>query len=146
MVNSFVPPSVKKIALDTNVFIYVFEQSSDFGEKAKAILEQVETGMFSAVASSVSLTEILVKPIREGNRGLEKQYKLLFTHFPNLSIVPVDNSVAERAAYLRGTYNIKTPDALIVATAITAGAELFITNDVRLEHVKEIQCVALSQV
>ncbi|GIP14829.1 hypothetical protein J40TS1_04710 [Paenibacillus montaniterrae] len=31
----------KKIALDTNLFIYVFEQHSEFGEKAKAILEQV---------------------------------------------------------------------------------------------------------
>jgi predicted nucleic acid-binding protein len=56
-----------KIALDTNLFIYVFEQHPEFGERAKAILEQIEDGFVSAVASSVSLTEILVKPIREGN-------------------------------------------------------------------------------
>jgi predicted nucleic acid-binding protein len=90
----------KIIALDTNLFIYVFEQHPDFGETAKAILEQIETGLVTAIASSVSLTEILVKPIREGNLTLEKQYKLLFSHFPNLSIMPVDNVVAERAAYL----------------------------------------------
>jgi predicted nucleic acid-binding protein len=145
LVSSSILSNAKKIALDTNIFIYVIEQSSEFGETAKALLEQVECGTLSAVASSVSLTEILVKPIREGNRSLEKQYKLLFTHFPNLSIVPVDNSVAEKAAYLRGTYNIKTPDALIVASAMIADAELFITNDARLEQIKEIQCVALSQ-
>ncbi|MFB5267565.1 type II toxin-antitoxin system VapC family toxin [Paenibacillus enshidis] len=135
----------KKIALDTNLFIYVFEQHSEFGEKAKAILEQIEDGLVAAVASSVSLTEILVKPIREGNLTLEKQYKLLFSHFPNLTILPIDNMVAERAAYLRGKYNIKTPDALIVATALVANADLFITNDQRLEIVKEIKCVSLSQ-
>lgn len=137
--------SVKKIALDTNLFIYVFEQSNEFGEKAKAILEQVENGIYLAVASVISLTEILVKPIREGNMSLEKQYKLLFTHFPNLSIIPIDNSIAERAAYLRGIYGLKTPDALIVASAIAAGAELFITNDLRLEQIREIKCIALNQ-
>jgi len=106
----------------------------------------VEEGIFSGVASIISLTEILVKPIREGNTSMEKQYKLLFTHFPNLSIVPVDQSVAEQAAYLRGKYGIKTPDALIIASAILAEAELFITNDERLGQIKEIRCVALSQI
>ncbi|WP_372633158.1 type II toxin-antitoxin system VapC family toxin [Cohnella sp.] len=116
-----------------------------YGEKAKAVLEQIEEGFVTAVASSVSLTEILVKPIREGNLTLEKQYKLLFSHFPNLTILPVDDMVAERVAYLRGKYNIKTPDALIVATALVANADLFITNDQRLEIVKEIRCVSLDQ-
>jgi predicted nucleic acid-binding protein len=146
MVTSNFYAGIKKISLDTNMFIYVFEQHPEFGEKAKAILEEVENGVISAVASAVSLTEILVKPIREGNLNLEKQYKLLFTHFPNLSIIPIDNSIAERAAYLRGIYGLKTPDALIVASAIAAGAELFITNDLRLEQVREIKCVSLGQV
>lgn len=145
MVNLSLISDAKKIALDTNLFIYVFEQSNEFGEKAKAILEQVENGMYLAVASVISLTEILVKPLREGNISMEKQYKLLFTHFPNLSIISIDHSIAERAAYLRGIYGIKTPDALIVASAIAAGAELFITNDLRLEQIREIKCIALKQ-
>jgi predicted nucleic acid-binding protein len=146
MVTSDLLRGSMKIALDTNLFIYVFEQHPEFGEKAKAILERIENGFVDAVASSVSLTEILVKPIREGNLTLEKQYKLLFSHFPNLTILPIDNIVAERAAYLRGKYNIKTPDALILATSLVAKAELFITNDQRLEIVKEIRCVSLEQV
>lgn len=145
MVTTHFPSGTTKIALGTNLFIYVFEQHPEFGEKAKAILEEIENGSISAVASSVSLTEILVKPIREGNLTLEKQYKLLFSHFPNLSILPIDNVVAERAAYLRGKYNIKTPDAFIVATALVANADLFITNDQRLEIIREIKCVSLDK-
>jgi len=135
----------KIIALDTNLFIYVFEQHLEFGAKTKAVLEHIENGLVDGIASSVSLTEILVKPIREGNLTLEKQYKLLFSHFPNLTILPIDNVVAERAAYLRGIYNIKTPDALIVATALVANADLFITSDQRLEFIKEIKCVSIDQ-
>lgn len=145
MVTSTFLQNNKIIALDTNLFIYVFEQHSEFGEKAKVILEQIENGFVTAVASSISLTEILVKPIREGNLTLENQYKLLFSHFPNLTILPIDNVVAERAAYLRGKYNIKTPDALIMATAIVANADLFISNDQRLETVKEMKCISLGQ-
>ncbi|WP_325176785.1 type II toxin-antitoxin system VapC family toxin [Paenibacillus alkalitolerans] len=137
--------SFKKVALDTNIFIYVFEQHPEFGEKAKRLLEQIEEGTYSAIASTISLTEILVKPIRDGNLALEKQYKLLFTHFPNLSVVSVDTIVAERAAFLRGKYGMKTPDALVISCAIIAQADVFVTNDVRLEQVEEIPCKSLAQ-
>jgi predicted nucleic acid-binding protein len=133
----------KLIALDTKVFIYVFEQHLEYGEKAKSILRHIENGFATAVASPISLTEILIKPIKEGNLSLEKEYKLLFSHFPNLNILSIDNVIAVRAAYLQGKYRISTPDALILATAIVAKADLFITNDQRLENVEEIKCVSL---
>jgi predicted nucleic acid-binding protein len=136
---------VNTIALDTNLFIYAFEQHSEYGETVKAIFDCIEDGTVSAVASVITLTEILVKPIREGNDALEKRYKLLFTHFPNLSVLPIHTAIAERAANLRGKYQIKTPDALILATALSAGSELFITSDERLEKVTEVNCVSLSK-
>jgi predicted nucleic acid-binding protein len=120
-------------------------ENPEYGEKSKRILEQIEEGTVSAVASTISLTEILAKPIREGNVALEKQYKLLFTHFPNLSVISVDPAVAERAAFLRGKYGMKTPDSLVVACAIMAHADIFITNDIRLEKVEEIPCKSLAQ-
>ncbi|WP_027416775.1 type II toxin-antitoxin system VapC family toxin [Aneurinibacillus terranovensis] len=135
--------NIRRIALDTNLFIYAFEQHPQYGETVKILLEKVEEGSFEAVASTITLTEILTKPIREGNDSLEKKYRLLFTHFPNLTIVSVNVSVAERAAYLRGKYGLKTPDALIVASAITSNADLFITNDQRLEQITEIRTIGI---
>lgn len=64
--------SSKKIALDTNLFIYVFEQHPEFGEKAKAILEHIENGFADAVASSVSLTDVY--GIIKVQRSLLNQY------------------------------------------------------------------------
>lgn len=84
-----------------------------------------------------------MKPIRDANLALEKQYKLLFAHFPNLSVVPVDNLVAERATFLRGKYGMKTPDALVIASAIISQADVFVTND---EQVEEIACKSLTQI
>lgn len=141
-VREFLSP-YKKIALDTNLFIYAFEQHPRHGETVKAILDIVEEGKVEAVTSTITLTEILTKPIQEGNDTLEKRYRLLFTHFPNLTVVPVDVSVAERAACLRGKYGLKTPDALIVASAIVSGCDLFITNDHRLGQLKEIRTASI---
>jgi predicted nucleic acid-binding protein len=136
---------MKRIAMDTNLFIYAFEQHPSYGETVKAVLEIVEEGKVQAIASVITLSEILKKPIREGDEALEKRYRILFSHFPNLFVEPVSVEVSEQAAYLRGKYHLKTPDALILATAITSGADLFITNDQRLAHVREIRTMSVDE-
>nr|WP_255724546.1 PIN domain-containing protein [Shimazuella soli] len=132
--------------MDTNLFIYAFEQHSSYGETVKEILEIVEEGRVEAIASVITFTEILTKPIREGDEALEKRYRILFSHFPNLFVEPVSVEISEKAAYLRGKYHLKTPDALILATAITLRADLFITNDQRLSSVKEIRTMTIDEV
>jgi predicted nucleic acid-binding protein len=49
-----------------------------------------------------------------------------------------------QAAQIRAKYNFKTPDAIFIATAIEEGAEVFITNDIRLKKMDEINCIVLS--
>lgn len=137
---------IKRIAIDTNLFIYAFEQHPSYGETVKEILEIVEEGEVQAIVSVITLTEILTKPIRDGDEALEKRFRILFSHFPNLFVEPVSVEVSEQAAYLRGKYHLKTPDALILATAITSGADLFITNDHRLSNVKEIRTMTVDEI
>ena len=48
------------------------------------------------------------------------------------------------AADLRARFNLRTPDAIQVATAIIAGAQAFITNDARLKSVTEIPVLLIS--
>ena len=42
---------------------------------------------------------------------------------------PVSVTVLERAVDLRAQYNLKTPDAIHIATGILAGATVFVTRD-----------------
>lgn len=53
----------------------------------------------------------------------------------NLSIVDVDYKIADIASRLRDNYNIKTPDAIILATGISMNVDYFITNDIKLKNV-----------
>ena len=61
-----------------------------------------------------------------------RQYEALLVHFSHLTIVDVTRDVARRAALLRATYNIQSPDAILITTAVIGGATAFITNDKKL--------------
>ncbi|WP_134702518.1 PIN domain-containing protein [Ammoniphilus sp. YIM 78166] len=136
----------KKVALDTNIFIYAFEQHPTYGQVVKRIFDKIEQGHLTGTTSTLTLTEILVKPIKEGNNMLERRYKLLINNFPNLEVVHVDIAVSEQAALLRGKYGLKTPDAIQVASAMVSNSDVFISNDVRLEAVKEIPVFSVGKI
>ena len=53
----------------------------------------------------------------------------------NLSIIDVDYKIADIASRLRANYNIKTPDAIILATGISMNVDYFIPNDIKLKNV-----------
>ena len=57
--------------------------------------------------------------------------------------IPFD--IAENAAKLRADYNLRTPDAIQMATAIYAGASFFLTNDIRLPSLPALTVLGLNQ-
>ena len=50
-------------------------------------------------------------------------------HFPNLTVSTIDYAIAREAARLRARTSLKTPDALIIATALSAGIPIVVAND-----------------
>ncbi|MDD3641136.1 MAG: PIN domain-containing protein [Atribacterota bacterium] len=133
----------KIVGLDTMVFIYHFENNQKYSSLTFSILDSLEKGRFNAIISSLTLLEILVKPKRENNQFINERYKLILQNFPNLEIKPMDIDIAEIAATIRGQYNINTPDAIQVATAIHSEADIFITNDFQLERIPGIEILLL---
>jgi predicted nucleic acid-binding protein len=57
--------------------------------------------------------------------------------------VDITSQIAEEAAQLRAAHNIKTPDAIQVATAISLGAAVFLTNDAKLASIPGIKVLVL---
>jgi predicted nucleic acid-binding protein len=105
----------------------------------------VEKGRIEATTSTITLTECLVQPYREKNMVLAVRYMVLFRNFPHLSVLSVTDEIAERAAFLRAYYNLKTPDAIQLATALVSGSRAFLTNDEEMPEVEEIQVLILAQ-
>jgi predicted nucleic acid-binding protein len=131
--------------VDTMLFVYHFENHPRFGPAASRILEAAERGRLRLVTSVLTLMEVLVVPKREGQDELCRRYHELLTSFPQLTMLPVDPTIAEVASELRATYPVRTPDALHLATAIVAGAEAFVTADQRLPKIAAMRVIGIDQ-
>lgn len=135
-----ITPLYQSVGLDTNIFIYYFNQHPTFGEKAKQIFLALTANELEAVTSIITLAELLSLKVSPAKTAL--LYKK-FTVLPQLSFLPVDESIAVEAAKIRRRYGFRLPDAIQLATAIVSGQEAFISNDKRLQKVKDIPVILL---
>ena len=135
----------KRVALDTMIFIYAFEEHPVYLPLIKPFWREVERGKIRAVTSTITLAECLVQPFRAKALELAARYKTLFRDFPHLSVIPVSEEIAEKAAWLRAQYQLKIPDAIQLATAFESGCHGFLTNDKDLPQLKEIQVFVLNR-
>jgi predicted nucleic acid-binding protein len=133
----------KVLGIDTSPFIYHFQGEAPYSKVTTDLFNAVEKGMVRAVTSVITLLEVLVKPISEGNLMAAEEYSTLLRTFPNLKLRIIDDAVASRAASLRASYGIRVPDALQLGVAIEEGAKAFVTNDERLRKVADIQVLTL---
>lgn len=129
------------VALDTNIFLYHFEENPEYVSFTQELFENVEAGRIRAVTSVLTLHEILTGAYKAGDARLVSLYRDLLGSFPNLEMMPFDEEVAEISSALRARHGLRTPDAIQVATAIRHRADTFITNDRHLSVVKEIKVI-----
>ena len=133
----------KKIFLDTAPLIYFIEEDDCFLPLLHDLFLPLNNCRF--VTSTITLSEVLVMPLREGKTLLAKQYKEILTLSENIDIFDFNISIAEETAKIRAGYSIKTPDAIQFATAKYHFVDYFLTNDLRLKAFKELNVITLSE-
>ena len=135
----------KTVFLDTAPLIYFIEGHSADQPILSRLFDFNDKGGFSFVTSSVTLLEVLVKPLREGQKSIAEQYRDILTAAPGIELFDVTSAIAEQAALLRAKYNFRTPDAIQLATCLEVGADYFLTNDNRLKAVTETTVVVVGE-
>lgn len=131
------------VALDTSVWIYHLEDHPQFGPLARELLQGVSAGRCAALVSELTLLELLVRPFERGRDDVADEYEVLLTHFPHVRLVPVSREVLLAAARLRARYRVRTPDAILIASAMVFGATRIVTNDRRWQRIEEVDVVCL---
>jgi predicted nucleic acid-binding protein len=135
----------RRIALDTSVFIYQLAANHRYVQMTDAVFKWLERPNHSAVTSTITMTELLVQPYRDGSEHrVNESYALLAT-YPNLEWRAPDLDIADMAAQLRAVHRLRTPDALQAATAIQAQATGFITNDSGFERLHLFETLVLDR-
>lgn len=80
----------------------------------------------------------------EENRIVE-QYKSILTNSEGIDIFDITIPITIKAAEIKAKYNVHTPDALQIATAIERKADYFLTNDLRLKSITEMKVLTISE-
>lgn len=132
---------VNRLAIETAPYIYYLENHPPYAERIDAIFMVVETESIEIVTSVMTLTETLMKPLHANDQALIDAYEDLLTQ--NTRLVPITARIARSAADVRARYNLRTPDALHVATALDASCDAFLTNDNALKRVTELRILVL---
>lgn len=132
----------KTVGLDTAPLIYFIEENPAYIEIVRFFFEAMDRDDFMVVTSTVTLLEVLVHPLRSNNRELATEYRDILLN-SRLMTLEVSNAIAEQAAQLRATHNIRTPDAIQISAALNAGATHFFTNDIRLPEIPSLQILSI---
>jgi predicted nucleic acid-binding protein len=133
----------RKIGLDTSVFIYQLEANPRYLSFTDVVFAWLEHRDSRAVTSTITMTELLVHPYRDGNQRLADEFYGLLSTYPNLEWIAPGLEIADMAARLRAMHRLRTPDALQAATAVYARVSGLITNDSAFQRVDMFETLVL---
>ncbi len=118
-------------AFDADVLIYAAVRDHELGRRVLALLPDAARGATepaAGVGSILLLPELLTKPVRDGSDG---EVDVLAALLGRLDLLAVDESIAELAVVLGATHGLRAADAVHLATAVSCGADRFVTNNRR---------------
>lgn len=131
------------VGVDTSIFIYFIEEHPRFLPLLDPLFEDADAGRRELATSMLTLLEVLVVPYRVGNRVLADRYEALLTRSRGIRLIGLEREQLRAAAQLRAATGIKTPDALQLVAALTAGCSTFLTNDRRLPAISGLRILQL---
>ena len=122
---------MSRIFFDTNLFIYMLEDSGERSASVRRLVARMSERRDELLTSTLTLGEVLVKPIGAGDGALADRYEKLLSS-PGVSLLDFNRASARIYAHLRRDKTLKPPDAIQLSCAGAARCDLFLTNDDRL--------------
>lgn len=134
-----------KLFLDACTIIYLIESQEILGQKTRLFVEQYLQNNNHLAISRLSFLECRILPLKTKDSNLLECYNKFF-RLPSLQIVELTPDVINLATDLRVAYSnaLRTPDALQLASALSANAGTFLTGDKKLSVIQEIKIALIS--
>jgi predicted nucleic acid-binding protein len=117
------------VYVDTNIIIVSVE--GDDGTLLH-LFTQAARGRVELRTSELTLTEVLVAPMKQGNDALVGHYEDLLGTVDLWRVVPVSRAILRQAAALQAELGNKGMDSIHLATAAEQGCRFFLSSDRRL--------------
>jgi predicted nucleic acid-binding protein len=132
-----------RVYLDSNFFIRFVESRDD---SLLTLFEREATDLLTLHTSELTLAEVLVEPVKLGDKVLADEYSDFLAGDDTLEVVPISRDILSQSAQVRATIGNKLPDAIHVATATACSCNVFVSSDKRLRLPEDVTRVALEDV
>lgn len=115
------------LVLDTNIILYAAVNNDEI---ALELLDE----------NNIFISDITEIELLGYHRLVDEECKVLKEVIDNLNVVSVNESIKQEAINLRRKYALRTPDAIIAATALELDCFL-VTADKKLQSVEDIKVI-----
>lgn len=123
---------MSRIFWDTNLFIYLLEDAGELSARVAEMRKKMLSRGDQLFTSTLTLGEILVKPLEASDYVLAKTYEDILSK--TCTLIPFNQKEAVRYAEMRLDRSLRAPDAIQLSCGASARIDLFITNDMRLSQ------------
>lgn len=130
----------RSIYWDTNIFIMLREQRGVLHDLLWEILGAARGRALPFSTSALTFSELKVKPLQQRNLEILQTYEDWSSSGQWMDIWPITLPVLDGAALLRATRaGLKLPDAIHLATALHIRSRYFLTADMGLRDIAELE-------
>ena len=134
-----------RLYLDANAIVFAVEGPDTHRELVTSWAARAEsTPEGVGLTSRLSVSECLTRPYRERDESRIANMKAFFR--TRVQMLSVDDALVEMATELHRDFSLKTIDALHVASALRANADVFLTRDAginRYPSLRGLRCEAI---
>lgn len=135
----------QKIYLDANIFIHIGEGYPPLQTELEMLLSMMAQKHHIFVTGEITLSEVLVAPLRAGNRGYAERYLELISAKSGIMVLPIDRDTWLQAADIRAQNGTPLPDAVHVACAMKSECDRFLTEDKRMKIPLPVEKIGLRE-
>jgi hypothetical protein len=101
----------------------------------RTLFRLMESGRVETQTSALSLYQLLMEVYRRGEEATAGRIEQLIGSLPGLRVIPLDQKIARQAAQVRARIGGRVERSVQLATALSQGADLFLTRHSSLRRV-----------
>ncbi len=128
-----------RVHVDARVLAFHLLGDPRYLDLTRLLFGGLRSGAVAGQCSALSLYQILSEPFRRGREECARDVAKLLAVYPGLEIVPVTASVAVQAAQVQAQLGGGTERAVQIATALDAGADLYLSEGSGLRRIAGMQ-------
>ena len=132
-------PEGALVLVDSAPIIYIIEDHATLATRFEPLFRAHASGALRIAVSTIAIAEVLVGPLRSGNRALERRCNAVLLKWRS---VPLSVEIAQSAARIHAATNLKLADAVQAASALAIGADALVTHDRDFSRVKDLRIIS----